>query len=1677
MKILKLLAIFLVGFVLLTGYGYASVIYEYYPSGNVKSITYDPAENGVEYEEFLDEDLYGVGYNWFLHYCGASSRIIKKVLLDPDTSKDDALSFTYDYASGGMWVADLDGDGIEELINVYEELGLYKYQDDILTKIGLSSPDTVTVANLDGVGGNELVLTYDNLGLYKYQNGILTRLGPSTPDTVTVANLDGVGGDELVLTYDNLGLYKYQNGILTRLGPSIPETITVVDLDGDGEEELVLTYENLGLYKYQNGILTRLGPSIPETITVVDLDGVGGDELVLTYETLGLYKYQDGLLTKLGPSTPDTVTVANLDGVGGDELVLTYENLGLYKYQNGTLTKLGPSIPETITVVDLDGDGEEELILTYENLGLYKYQNGILTKIGPSIPETITVVDLDGDGVESLILTYENLGLYKYQNGILTKIGPSIPETITVVDLDGDGGEDLVLAYENLGLYKYQNGILTRLGSSTPISIQRIKNDNVGVADYLVLEYESLGLLKYQNGIFTKIGSTLPREVTATEYAYLDDNYQDLIYTATYDASGNSISKVYNNQYSYYGGEPDLLKRKIEGATGNVYEYENDNAYYNNGSFGRPLVESSHTDVTLGGRYDTSAWYRTYDWETESVTVSEYDGEYSVDIDAAVGADVDTTETRVAYTYIHNSSYSTTTQESNWARVGKAIYDTNGEGDENIIEAYMWYVTGSYDPGEESLMKAYVESGVSATATEWDNTGAHKIITSASYTTTFPLVAGVYTPNDNYKTYDWNDTQVLEKGYEGAYEVSSLYATRTDVVPGELRYEKLYDHHNGYGINDDAWVKREEIVYDTDASTKLSFSEYYTSGGTKRSYNGKQGSEYEENGHQAGYFSYEANGPKELYGGYFADNSYNRYYWDNSPEATQVEVVMYDGVYTVDIGDDIGVDIDFTEKVVRYTYDHHGAYNVHDESWVMREQSIVSEQTTDVTAVGNAHKDTGEYKFGTASASFDGSGDYLSVPNSHKWYIEEGNSWTIDLCVNLTSGSFTTTLISSQDDYETFSITVTEDQSQIGVYINGEIRIFETGGILSEGMWHHIALVSQEGVVNGYIDGYKDISPAEDWDISSLGDIDIGAFYIGQASEGSFGMNGHIDDFRISDDALWNNDFYDALPSTEPVIEEETLFLMNANGADGATDFSSTTFDETEWNTWDEFGRKVQEADFAENTYSYYEYFTTGDYTSKKSYKEEYTVLGRTLDTAYWYYENATNRIKQKAVVTGGEAGTAYQYFDAGQTGPGDWYAEIKWEGDYTATGYVGDYTVSPYKTLWKQIDTPDIDGIQIDGMEVYEYYTGGDSGQFQWKNLYGWYVAEGEAEEMWHYYMSYEFDTEGKYIREENTHIPAFGPGENNVPADQSIKPEPTEAGIASTTGQSYYASEDGFLSDDIRSFFEKVDVMKSECSGSGVFVAILDSGINTGETECNVIGGYDFAGGNRYGADEDDDYSDDQGHGTVTAEVINATAGDVDVLALKVMDDYGKTTSSILSDAIRYAVDMGAKVLAMPFTITPVNSLVYDAVDYAVDKGTILIASAGNDGEKVKEGSLASLDNVITVGSVDNDGKLSAWSNCGEEVDLYAPWDVIDNEAGTSFSAAFVSGIAAIMLENNPGMTKDDVLSELKILMEDFNILEEDDNNNKKVEDEVMSKMEILEKSKAQFSGYGIVEEDLVK
>lgn len=105
---------------------------------------------------------------------------------------------------------------------------------------------------------------------------------------------------------------------------------------------------------------------------------------------------------------------------------------------------------------------------------------------------------------------------------------------------------------------------------------------------------------------------------------------------------------------------------------------------------------------------------------------------------------------------------------------------------------------------------------------------------------------------------------------------------------------------------------------------------------------------------------------------------------------------------------------------------------------------------------------------------------------------------------------------------------------------------------------------------------------------------------------------------------------------------------------------------------------------------------------------------------------------------------------------------------------------------------------------------------------------------------------------------------------------------------------------------------------------------------------------------------------------------------------------------------------------------------------KGAFIVFSTGNEGS-LALGKEAALPFVISVGSVESNGKRSGFSTYGKKLDLVAPTNFVsldlvgddgfeDGEkgfvTGTSFSAPVVSGCIALILEANPNLTRAQVL-----------------------------------------------------
>jgi subtilisin family serine protease len=216
----------------------------------------------------------------------------------------------------------------------------------------------------------------------------------------------------------------------------------------------------------------------------------------------------------------------------------------------------------------------------------------------------------------------------------------------------------------------------------------------------------------------------------------------------------------------------------------------------------------------------------------------------------------------------------------------------------------------------------------------------------------------------------------------------------------------------------------------------------------------------------------------------------------------------------------------------------------------------------------------------------------------------------------------------------------------------------------------------------------------------------------------------------------------------------------------------------------------------------------------------------------------------------------------------------------------------------------------------------------------------------------------------------------------------------------------------------------------GGGVRVAVIDSGIDAEHP--------DLAGAITESFNAIDTPAAAHAHGTAIAALIAAhgrlvgAAPDARILAVRAFDPKGGsaqgTTFAILK-GIDWAADHHARIINMSFAGPP-DPAVRRSLQAAHKKGIVLIAAAGNAGPKSPPLYPAADPDVIAVTATDAQDKLLSVANRGRHIAVAAPGvDLLvaipdggyEVSSGTSYSAAEVSGIAALLLQHKPALTPD--------------------------------------------------------
>jgi membrane-anchored mycosin MYCP len=256
----------------------------------------------------------------------------------------------------------------------------------------------------------------------------------------------------------------------------------------------------------------------------------------------------------------------------------------------------------------------------------------------------------------------------------------------------------------------------------------------------------------------------------------------------------------------------------------------------------------------------------------------------------------------------------------------------------------------------------------------------------------------------------------------------------------------------------------------------------------------------------------------------------------------------------------------------------------------------------------------------------------------------------------------------------------------------------------------------------------------------------------------------------------------------------------------------------------------------------------------------------------------------------------------------------------------------------------------------------------------------------------------------------------------------------------------------------------------GAGQRVAVIDTGVSRHPRLRDVLPGGDYVS-------TGDGTQDCDAHGTLVAGIIAAAtssspdsfggvAPEATVIGIrqssakfapaKDRSRAGVGDVDTLAKAVRTSADLGASVINISsVACAPVASALDDralgaALAYAVDvKNAVIVAAAGNGGGAAQcpaqrpDATWDTItvavspawydDYVLTVGSVNTEGRPSAFTLAGPWVDVAAPGEDVSSLAsekvsGTSYAAPVVSGLAALIRARFPALTAREVMQRIE-------------------------------------------------
>ncbi|MFJ2416467.1 type VII secretion-associated serine protease mycosin [Streptomyces brevispora] len=246
-------------------------------------------------------------------------------------------------------------------------------------------------------------------------------------------------------------------------------------------------------------------------------------------------------------------------------------------------------------------------------------------------------------------------------------------------------------------------------------------------------------------------------------------------------------------------------------------------------------------------------------------------------------------------------------------------------------------------------------------------------------------------------------------------------------------------------------------------------------------------------------------------------------------------------------------------------------------------------------------------------------------------------------------------------------------------------------------------------------------------------------------------------------------------------------------------------------------------------------------------------------------------------------------------------------------------------------------------------------------------------------------------------------------------------------------------------------LDELWQDTKGKGVRVAVIDTGVDT--TNPQLTAAVDAsAGADLLPGGGTDGTVDEVGHGTKVAGIIAARprsgtgfvglAPEATIIPIRQNDEKNSGRDTTMAAAIDHAIAKRAEVINISQDTTrPLteDSALGRAVARAIGRGIVVVASAGNDGMdgRPRRTYPAAFDGVLAVAASDRNNERAPFSQAGAFVGVAAPGvDIVSTvpgngqctDNGTSFSAPYVAGVAALMRAKYPSWTAAQIVARIE-------------------------------------------------